>query len=993
MANKKNTINIKIGASSKQFTSEIKKVQRTLRKQGRKLKRLGTSMSKSLTLPLVGVGLAATKTTAEFEQAMAKVKAISGATGKQFEMLNQNALDLGRTTRYTASQVASLQLNLSKLGFDPTEIKAATASILDLALATGEDLSDSATTVAATIKGFNLTAQDSGHVADVMAKSFSSSALDLHKFSTAMAVVAPVANKANVSLEEAAAILGTLTDRGVDAGTSGVSLRNIYLDLAENGLSWADAMKQLKSSSDPLALSMELFGKRGATVATIIADNIDEIDKMTQSLANSDGAATAMAKIMDNTLNGALLRMKSAIEGVAIDIGTALTPMIKRLTERIIKLSDWFVNLSDGSKRLIGMVAGLLTVAGPLLLLLGQMKIAAAALTPVIMSLGGSMTFMLGPVGLVIAGLTALGVVIYKIVKANQKYSAVSKDVISNIHAERTGMNAMFTVLKTTTEGTDARKRAIDELNTRYGDYLPNQLSEKDNLEDIETAQKAANAQLLQSIVLKSKATDIEKQGALAIEKTREEMENLREESEKLKTQGSGFTSKVSEEQAKAFEVGVASILSQPWDTSNTEAYKSSLESIRFEVENLKGELGVGGGSYRNMDNAILGLFNVGVDHHNNMIEINTEYKKMAKLLGVNINQVKKLSDGKETTIETGGYKPGGKEDEERKLAEQRLKWEDQLERMRIENNFKGTERLLKIADLESKIRKRGYAEVVDDATRKKLIKQEEVRLDQQLTQILLDNNAKLKEESFDQEMADLEKLYDEKETKALQNAKTEEGYDAESLKNTRAYLADKLEIYERYGENVSAIQLAIAQLDYDTTTGMTENLTDAEQRMKDTMASISSLIQSFVTDQVIGLIDAIGQELNGSTQAIDRWADNILKSFGEFISKLGAMMMAYGTAKLVIGKGAPGPAMIAAGAVMVGLGGAIKQHIKRKEEKALEANGGGGLDGGYSSQLNSSNNYGSGQNVVVLETVVYGNDILLSSNRQHNTVERTRRK
>jgi len=978
MANKKNTINIKIGADSKMFTSEIKKVQRTLRKQGRKLKRLGTSMSKSLTLPLVGVGLAATKTTAEFEQAMAKVKAISGATGKQFEMLNKNALDLGRTTRYTASQVASLQLNLSKLGFDPTEIKAATASILDLALATGEDLSDSATTVAATIKGFNLTAQDSGHVADVMAKSFSSSALDLHKFSTAMAVVAPVANKANVSLEEAASILGILTDRGVDAGTSGVSLRNIYLDLAENGLSWADAMKQLKSSTNPLSLAMELFGKRGATVATIIADNVDEIDKMTKSFANSDGAAKAMAKIMDNTLNGALLRMKSALEGVAIDIGTSLTPMITKFTQRIIKLSDWFVNLSDGSKKFIGVVAGLLTVAGPLLLVLGSINMAVASLVPVLNSMGVAITGSLGPLGLLIGGLTLLGTLIYRVTKARKDRAEavrkenvvldasreLSKRTVGLIQKEVFRVKELLSVARDETKAKRFRLSAIKKLNNINPDYIKGITLENVNTKKVTSSietyigvlRKKAKAQAANKLLAEQFEAQIQNNIAIA----------------------------------KAEEDQLAAVASK--QKENNDLREDGYAGREINVEAIE---------TTTTDDSPY-------QEDKNVTDVNQEYQKQVDLLKAkgyaiedNIKLLAKegavLTNQPEVDIETSKFDPTGTEEDEEKLAKKRLKWADQLRLMEIENGKNEKKRLIETAKFHSEIKKREIEEENkgDDLKiqREKLLAAEQIRIDQEVAQITNDYNKKKKEERFDQEMAALDKLANETEAKLLETAKTKDELEAGNLKNDQDYLDKKLAIYEKYGKDVSAIQLAIAKLDYETTNGLTENLTDAEQRLKDTMENMAGMIQSFVTEQVVGLIDAIGQELNGSTQAIDRWADNILKSFGEFISKLGAMMMAYGTAKLVIETGAPSHAMIAAGAIMVGLGGAIKQHIKRKEEKALEANGGGGLDGGYSSQLNSSNNYGSGQNVVVLETVVYGNDILLSSNRQHNTVERTRRK
>jgi len=125
---------------------------------------------------------------------LAKVQAVSGASASEFKSLSDSALKLGANTRYTAQQVAELQLNLSKLGFKADQINGTTESILQLALATGEDLGQSATVAASTMRGFGLEITDMQRIVDVMANSFSSSALDLEKFSTSMGVLAPVAN-------------------------------------------------------------------------------------------------------------------------------------------------------------------------------------------------------------------------------------------------------------------------------------------------------------------------------------------------------------------------------------------------------------------------------------------------------------------------------------------------------------------------------------------------------------------------------------------------------------------------------------------------------------------------------------------------------------------------------------------------------------------------------------------------------------------------------
>jgi len=269
----------------------------------------------------------------DFTLMMSKVAAISGANRKDFNALTKQAKDLGASTEKTASQVASLQLELSKLGFNTDQIIKSTDAILSLSTATGEDLAHSAKVAAATIKGFGLTAKDSKKVVDIMAKSFSSSALDLGKFETAMATVAPVAENANVSIERTTANLSILADRGVDASTAGTSLRNIYLELAKSGMTWDEAMGEINSSANKNAVALELFGKRGATVATILAKNTEEADKLTESYKSSAGAAKVMADIMRDNLAGDTDKAKSATEALSLSIFDRLEPNLRAATQ------------------------------------------------------------------------------------------------------------------------------------------------------------------------------------------------------------------------------------------------------------------------------------------------------------------------------------------------------------------------------------------------------------------------------------------------------------------------------------------------------------------------------------------------------------------------------------------------------------------------------------------------------------------------------------
>ena len=154
-----------------------------------------------------------------------------------------------------------------------------------------------------------------------MAKSFTSTALDMSKFSTAMATVAPVAKNAGLSIEEATAFIGTLADAGIDASTAGSALRNILLDTAKKGITLEEAFNKINTSTNKNATAMDLFGKRGATVAAILADNQEKAAGLTDKFNDAAGAAADMAAIMEDNLEGDLAKLSSAFEGLILGEG------------------------------------------------------------------------------------------------------------------------------------------------------------------------------------------------------------------------------------------------------------------------------------------------------------------------------------------------------------------------------------------------------------------------------------------------------------------------------------------------------------------------------------------------------------------------------------------------------------------------------------------------------------------------------------------------
>jgi archaellum component FlaC len=373
-------INIRAGFDLAAFSTSQQNLIRGLRKTASQFKQIGKEMSMSITAPLVAMGGLAVKTFAEFEQSMAKVNAVSGATATQFKALNQLAKDLGASTRFTATEVADLMLNYSKLGFSASEIEAMTGATLNLALATGEDLAKSAEVAGSTLRAFGLDADQMLRVTDVMAKSFSSSALDLDRFSESMKYVAPVAAAAGISLEEASAMLSILANNGIKGSQAGTSLRRIITDLGSTGGNVAGAIGNLANKGLTLGNAMDEVGRTAQTALIVLGNGVNQIKPLTTEYENVTDAAKDMAGIMDDTLQGSMLALKSKIEAVAISFGEGMAPAIGKVAEKIGALADWFKNLSPQVQDFILIVAGLAAAIGPLVYGIGLLTIAMAML-------------------------------------------------------------------------------------------------------------------------------------------------------------------------------------------------------------------------------------------------------------------------------------------------------------------------------------------------------------------------------------------------------------------------------------------------------------------------------------------------------------------------------------------------------------------------------------------------------------------------------------
>jgi len=178
---------------------------------------------------------AATKGAA-FGKSLSTLRAITGQTAEELEILSDQAKELGSTTAFTAVQVLSLQTELAKLGFTLREIEDSTPAILDLSAALETDLASAAAFAGSSIKGFGLDTQDTQRLVDVFAKSTSASALDFDKLRESMKVFAPTAKAVGLSVERTTALLASLADRGLSGSLAGTGLAKVFIELSKKGI-------------------------------------------------------------------------------------------------------------------------------------------------------------------------------------------------------------------------------------------------------------------------------------------------------------------------------------------------------------------------------------------------------------------------------------------------------------------------------------------------------------------------------------------------------------------------------------------------------------------------------------------------------------------------------------------------------------------------------------------------------------------------------------
>lgn len=363
-------------------------------------KTTGGLLSKNVTLPIVGVGAAAVKTATDFEAGMSEVKAISGATGSEFDALRDKAIEMGAKTKFSASDSADAFKYMAMAGWDASQMMDGIAGIMDLAAASGEDLATTSDIVTDALTAFGLQASDSAHFADVLAQASSKSNTNVGLMGETFKYVAPVAGALGYSIEDTAVAIGLMANSGIKGSQAGTALRSTITRLAkpvgeakdaveELGISITNADGTMKPLSQTMVELREKFaglteeqkaqyaamlaGQDGMSgLLSIVNASDEDFQKLTDEINNANGAAEDMASVMMDNTAGAVEQLKGALESAGILIGEKLTPYIRDLAEWITGLVEKFNNLSDEQQDNIVKWGLILAAIGPTLLILSK---------------------------------------------------------------------------------------------------------------------------------------------------------------------------------------------------------------------------------------------------------------------------------------------------------------------------------------------------------------------------------------------------------------------------------------------------------------------------------------------------------------------------------------------------------------------------------------------------------------------------------------------
>ena len=432
---------------------------------------------------LATIAATAGKTAIDFEFQMAKVRAITNATSSDFKLLEDKAMELGGSTVWSSSEVASAMEYLGMAGWKTNQILNGTAGILNLATAGNVDLARAADISSDVMTAMGMSADQAGHFADVFAKAVTSSNTNVEMLGDTMKYTAPIARQYGLSLEETTAISAKMADAGIKSSQAGTAIRAGLLRLSTIPSETGKALDKLKISpidpdgnmkniitllgeletslkplanSEKLSIAKGIFGMEAASGwLNVLSAGSDAVGDFTKSLENSDGAAQKMADIMSDNVSGAFKEFDSMLEKIQLNAMKPFLEPIKNALNGITsflgsheKLASWLLiggTVLSGLVLVVGLIVGIASSAGLAAFSLGAMGISLGSIVAV--------------TGGVIAGIAVVAGAAYLIYKNWDKVGPYFKNIWDQIK------QAGATVGKSIAKGFEPIQDSLKKIN------------------------------------------------------------------------------------------------------------------------------------------------------------------------------------------------------------------------------------------------------------------------------------------------------------------------------------------------------------------------------------------------------------------------------------------------------------------------------------------------------------------------------------------------
>lgn len=352
-----------------------------------------------LSAAIVGIGAAAVQTTAEFDAAMSKVAAVSGAAGAELEALRDKAREMGEKTKFSASEAAEAMNYMAMAGWKTEDMLNGLDGIMNLAAASGEDLATTSDIVTDALTAFGLTASDSGHFADILAAASSNANTNVSMMGETFKYCAPIAGALGFSAEDTAETIGLMANAGIKSTQAGTALRTIMNNLAgeikicgaslgETTIATTNADGSMRDLSDILSDCRTAFSgltesEKANTAEALVGKNAmsgflalmnageQDVQKLSSAIANCNGSAVSMAEIMQDNLSGQITILKSQLQELAISFGDMLMPLIRKIVSAVQSFVDRLNEMDEGTRKAVLAIGAIVAALGPFLVILG----------------------------------------------------------------------------------------------------------------------------------------------------------------------------------------------------------------------------------------------------------------------------------------------------------------------------------------------------------------------------------------------------------------------------------------------------------------------------------------------------------------------------------------------------------------------------------------------------------------------------------------------